>query len=589
MRSIKYKITRHSVWGMRRGPDDQVYIILDTFPRNLSRIQNPNLLGATCNFQENFLSTGFSADNRNIGLGNNFISRFKGYYDSTFYNSTYSFCSGYSKTISGSGYDYYHWFDGDTSKAKTFTKAGKYWLVSGNYCEKRIDTFNIIEQAPTYSFNKKDTLICPRSWITISGRPTFDSFVWFDGNKKITRNVFGLSGNYWVKSIRDCEVIIDTFHFIEQPIATIKNFYEITQCLGLQTFLFGKSGVDNYKWSTGDTTNNIYVYSPGKYWTMSIKDCILFVDTFYVKYIPYSTTKIEIDTPICFQDNATILAPSSFDTYLWNSGSTKKDTSLFTSSKVSVVATNNTTCQILKKTYNVDFVSFITNSRDTFTCNQDTIILDATVNVPNATYRWKTGETTPSIKVTKAGTKIIFVTVLGCTGTDTFEVKNKTIPIDIGEDQIVCEGQKIILSANIDDAKYHWNTGAETKTIEVFKSGVYSISVSKDDCFAGDEVNIYFDICDNCIAFPNAFTPNGDGINDYFKPIINCNTSSFEFTLFNRWGQEIFASNNPNQKWDGTWLGQVQDNGVYFYMLKVKFTAQDQTEKMYNGELTLIR
>ncbi len=57
----------------------------------------------------------------------------------------------------------------------------------------------------------------------------------------------------------------------------------------------------------------------------------------------------------------------------------------------------------------------------------------------------------------------------------------------------------------------------------------------------------------------------------------------------NCWGQEVYFSNNANDKWDGTSDVHALDGGVYFYMLKVKFKAQGDEEKIFKGEITLLR
>jgi gliding motility-associated-like protein len=72
----------------------------------------------------------------------------------------------------------------------------------------------------------------------------------------------------------------------------------------------------------------------------------------------------------------------------------------------------------------------------------------------------------------------------------------------------------------------------------------------------------------NCyIAVPSAFTPNGDGLNDYLYPLNAYKADNLEFRVFNRWGQLVFETKDGTKKWDGTINGNPQPAGVYVWML----------------------
>lgn len=86
---------------------------------------------------------------------------------------------------------------------------------------------------------------------------------------------------------------------------------------------------------------------------------------------------------------------------------------------------------------------------------------------------------------------------------------------------------------------------------------------------------------------PTAFTPNGDGNNDVFKVSGLTFQNMVEFRIFNRWGQEVFMTNNPNVGWDGTFHGTKQDIGTYNWMIILG--KPDGNNKVYKGEVTLIR
>jgi gliding motility-associated-like protein len=68
-----------------------------------------------------------------------------------------------------------------------------------------------------------------------------------------------------------------------------------------------------------------------------------------------------------------------------------------------------------------------------------------------------------------------------------------------------------------------------------------------------------------CLRFPNAFTPNGDGLNDQFTGIAHCPVERYHMVVFNRFGEKVFESFNPADRWDGTWRGKPQPGGAYVY------------------------
>lgn len=87
---------------------------------------------------------------------------------------------------------------------------------------------------------------------------------------------------------------------------------------------------------------------------------------------------------------------------------------------------------------------------------------------------------------------------------------------------------------------------------------------------------------------PEAFTPNGDGLNDVFRVFnLGYYQKLVDFRIYNRWGHEVFHTINPKQGWDGTLNGVAQDMGTYFYQVIV--AHPDGKQKAVNGSVTLIR
>ena len=85
---------------------------------------------------------------------------------------------------------------------------------------------------------------------------------------------------------------------------------------------------------------------------------------------------------------------------------------------------------------------------------------------------------------------------------------------------------------------------------------------------------------------PNAFTPNGDGINNMFT-VSSLGITELEAYIYNRWGQLIFTWNTINGGWNGTYKGEPVKEDVYIYLIKAK--GRDQTNYNKTGYITLLR
>ncbi|KAA5535052.1 gliding motility-associated C-terminal domain-containing protein [Taibaiella lutea] len=229
---------------------------------------------------------------------------------------------------------------------------------------------------------------------------------------------------------------------------------------------------------------------------------------------------------------------------------------------------------------------------DTVICNSDPFLVTLHSTIMGGdSYRWVNSVPGPAITVVLPGT--YFCNVLtGCNfHTDTIHVLLPVaLPQSLGLDNVnVCKGSDFIIGnkESIKGIQYLWNTGERQSFIHPEKEGVYTLSVSNGCDSRDDSANVTFMECNQCLFVPNAFSPDGDGLNDVFGARNLCEIKSFQIQVYNRWGQLVFNANNIAEKWDGTYNNGVADVGAYFY--QISFTSADNTIQYRKGEIMLIR
>ena len=183
---------------------------------------------------------------------------------------------------------------------------------------------------------------------------------------------------------------------------------------------------------------------------------------------------------------------------------------------------------------------------------------------------------------------------------DTVNVHNKpdaSFQIVFGQNRL-CLEDTVLFVANDKDYRnsFLWAPEHAFNNININKPSAWGrvenersqITVLVTDpfgCYATTSMEVTPGLCCT-VSLPNAFTPNGDGHNDYFRPLYEGYHRFHVFRITNRWGQTVFESSQNQMKWDGTMDGVPQDMGTYFYYLK--YDCGGQALEM-SGDVTLIR
>jgi len=183
-----------------------------------------------------------------ISTGHNYVVYTHG---GTQYNSKDT--AGCSTSMLLSGRDNalsYLWNNGTVTQSITTIGAGTYWVASQFPCNLIVDTFHVTHQMDTIT-NASDSNICTGGTVTLTGRNGATSYQWNNGST-VQNQTTGTTGQYWVRSVLDCEVFIDTFYVVHR-LDTITGKEDSVLCNGAIAALSGRNTADSYLWNNGST------------------------------------------------------------------------------------------------------------------------------------------------------------------------------------------------------------------------------------------------------------------------------------------------------------------------------------------------
>lgn len=237
-------------------------------------------------------------------------------------------------------------------------------------------------------------------------------------------------------------------------------------------------------------------------------------------------------------------------------------------------------------------ISFASQEAD---CNVQNGTLTANVagGVSPFSYAWNTNPTQSSSQAIGLSAGTFLISVMdnnGCTLVDSGFVTQLPPVVELGPDTTICLFNEFILDADplalYPNALYSWNTQAFSNAIEVSETGLYQVSLLNECGLAED--SIWIEIIDDASqAFvPNAFTPNGDGLNDEFLPVV-IDQTSYYIGIYDRWGRLVFESYDPGIGWDGTFNGKPLPEGVFVYSLRAGNCDQKLNQR--SGSITILR
>ena len=157
--------------------------------------------------------------------------------------------------------------------------------------------------------------------------------------------------------------------------------------------------------------------------------------------------------------------------------------------------------------------------------------------------------------------------------------------INLGDDSTICPGGSVELFAGVYQS-YQWLDNSQLSTLVINRPGTYWVTVTDNSgCLVSDTI-VFHEECLADVIAPNAFSPDGDGKNDFFFAS-GLNVTSFSMKIFNRWGEAIFESDAINIPWDGVYKGKDLEPDLFVWI--IKFSINDRPEQEKSGSVMLIR
>ena len=227
---------------------------------------------------------------------------------------------------------------------------------------------------------------------------------------------------------------------------------------------------------------------------------------------------------------------------------------------------------------------------DTTICWLDSLILNAK-HINANYYQWQDGSTGYTYTIYYDGQYWVIITNLCSEESDTINVSYlKEINFNMGKDTIICEDIPIYKELNVTSpyASYLWQDGSTSPVYIIEKEGIYSVTVSNACMSVSKSIEIKTMDCRCELWLPNIFSPNNDGLNEIYLPVVTQELLSFQMVIYNRWGGLIFST-NTFKGWDGKMNGKDVPDGVYYCVVEYYCKDNPNKKRTAQSSVTVVR
>ncbi len=465
--------------------------------------------------------------------------------------------------------------------------------------------------------NLINATVPPCNWIQFST-------IWNAGNSTtatisiINKNIIAFGNDFSLDDISFSSVTMrrDSVRVtVDAPVVTTNN--NSTICEGA-TVQLNATGASTYSWTPATGLSNPNIANPiatpaitTQYIvTGTTANSCVAKDTVVITVNARPTVTTSADTTICENSSAQLFATGGI-TYSWtpnitlNNGNIPNPIATPTDSTMYyVLVTNANNCSRL------DSVKVDVRKLNSFTISPpDEVCLNQSIQLNAAggdLYTWTPASSLNNASVSNpvatpltSTTYTVQITDTLCSFSSSLSTTIDVLPLPVVDadksNDIDCSNNQSQLSAT-GAVQFSWAPAATLNNPSVANpiasplvNTQYTVTgTDLSGCSNTDTITVKVIIANQGqYLMPSAFTPNGDGLNDCYRIRYWGIVESVEFSIYNRWGQRIFYSKDPNACWDGTFEGKKQGTGVFVYMIKAKTTCQPEVFR--KGVFTLIR
>lgn len=457
--------------------------------------------------------------------------------------------------------------------------------------------------------------------ITGSGGPY--TYSWAHDVNEVDAIAAGLSpGPYQVFVLGDsCESLLDTVvvNPVIPPLGSMVGTN--TSCAGANDgtiTLTLNPGPYTFTWAhdPNETGTTITGLSPGWYTAFITGGAGCPSDVAYEIGDPSITITGDVD--YCPSDPSVLTAELEWgfqpDLYVWSSGDSTQVITVVPpfSGQIDLTATDTITGCVVTASFTVNELPSPTvafAAPDTTCQNVSTLVQTISSTADSLVWRWGTGlygfsnQNDPLILFTGFGWQPVQLQgydSLGCGSAPVLDsiYANWQVPAVFTAVQVPCTPLvDISLGSPSDSCAFfvgdslwtHACNGYLQWNNQRYDSLTFTLYATQPNG-CNDTLSILVDIrTEPILVYPNAFTPNDDNINDRWPDRVDHPAYGFELMLFNRWGELLWTTRDPNDQWDGTIDGKQAPEGVYIYTVRRRDPCEDKREIAFRGHVTIVR
>lgn len=445
----------------------------------------------------------------------------------------------------------------------------------------------------------KDSVLCEGATRILNAGSGFSNYLWNTGETDSLKSI-RVPGFYRVQASNACgNLLADSITIVAAPPIDISLGPDQAVCLNDSIILEAPDGFVSYEFAPSyqlTVLNNrkisVRPRMDTSYFIRAEKSAGCYAyDTIHIRVNSSLPVSLGPDRRICEGDSLHLLAPEGFAQIRWEDGTNQPIRSITRPGSYSIIAftangcSSEDTLQLLS-IWPKPVIDFPSRS---VLCVGETLELQPGIH---SSYLWQDGSSNASYTANSVGKyKVTVTNEWGCNATDSVVIRSmqKTPAHFLPSDTVVCKSGSIRLQPNESFHSLRWNTGSTGSFITVKAPGWYSVTVEdKFGCIGWDSVHVKEIQCLlSGIYFPNAFTPNMDGKNDQFKPVVSGDVKNYHLSVYNRFGMLVFESYDYRKGWDGLVQGQNQNPGNFVWTCT--YSVDDQISKTEKGSVLLVR